>query len=264
MRSFIRQACVASLLIGSLLVAATAHAEDILFFGNSFTSSNDIPKMVEVIATSKGKTAATKAVTKGGQGFSYHLSKPATDEALQSKSWNWVVLQDQSLNPTHVGKSDFMKTGQELAQRVAKLSPKANLVLYETWAYSPKHAIFSSTSKDKAAFANPDEMYAELHKSYAGLHDALKAPASQQQVLVAPVGAAFARCVKEHPEIQIYGGDHKHPSLAGSYLSAAVIYATLFNDSPIGAAPGKKVDPQEAKILQEVAEKTVAELRAQK
>lgn len=239
-------------------------ADDVLFFGNSFTSASDIPKMVEAIATSQGRTVSTMAVTKGGQGFAYHLSKPATDSALESKPWQWVVLQDQSLNPTHAGKDDFLKTGQELAERIANLSPKSKVVLYETWAYSPKHAIFGATSKEKGSFANPDEMYAELRKSYAALQAALKQKSSERTVLVAPVGAAFARCQKEYPEVQIYAADHKHPSIAGSYLSACVLYATLTGDTPVGAAPGRKVDPQEAKILQEVAEKTVGELRASK
>ncbi len=233
-------------------------AEDVLFFGNSFTSANNIPKMVETIAGSKGKVASTIAVTKGGQGWAYHLAKPATDPALQSKSWNWIVLQDYSLNATHGRKvEDFFKTGEGLYERVAKLSPQANILLYQTWAYSPEHPVFKGDGEEKVHFASPGEMEGEIQKNYAALQTRLQAKDPQRTVLIAPVGAAFARCVREHPEISIYGTDFKHPSMEGSYLSAAVIYAVLFKDSPLGAAPAKKVDPQEAKLLQQVAADTV-------
>ena len=44
-----------------------------------------------------------------------------------------------------------------------------------------------------------------------------------QQVVLAPVGTAFARCLKEFPEINIYGSDKYHASVEGSYLAALVI-----------------------------------------
>lgn len=237
-----------------LFLLPTLRADDVLFFGNSFTFVNDIPGMMEAIAVSKGKTVSTLKVTQSGEGWAYHLSKPATDIALKSRTWNWVVLQDYSLNATHARKvEDFMKTGQEFEDRIAQESPKANILLYETWAYSPKHPIFAATAKSPAQFASPDEMYGEIHKNYAALQAALQGRDAQRQVLLAPVGTAFAQCAREHPEINLYAIDFKHPSPSGSYLSALVLYATLFHDSPLGAAPGRKVDPGVAKALQEVA-----------
>ncbi len=237
---------------------ATLRAEDILFFGNSFTSSNDIPKMVEAIAVSKGKAVTVMAVTKGGQGFPYHLGNPATDPALESKPWNWVVLQDYSLAPTHARKvEDFMKYGQAFYDRIVQKSPAAGVVLYETWAFSPKHALFTAAEGKKAQFASPDELTGELQKNYAALQAVLQAKDPKRPVLVAPVGTAFANCVRTHPDVNLFAPDFKHPNVDGSYLSALVIYATVYKDSPLGAAPGKKVKPADAKILQEVAEATI-------
>jgi hypothetical protein len=38
----------------------------------------------------------------------------------------------------------------------------------------------------------------------------------------------------EHPDL--YDTDGSHPSLAGSYLAACVLFATLFGESPVGIA----------------------------
>ncbi len=246
---------VVLLLFGML---SLLRGEDVLFFGDSFTYVNDVPAMVEAIAASKGKTVVTMAVTKGGMSWAYHLKQPATDAALKSKAWNWVVLQDYSLEATHATKvDDFMSNGQVFDDRIAQESPQAGIVLYETWAYGAKHPIFKGTSTAPAKFTGPDEMYGEIHQNFAALQAVLQARDPKRQVRIAPVGTAFAQCVREHPEIHLYVSDFKHPSPAGSYLAALVIYATLTGDSPQGAVDGRKVDAAADKILREVAAEVV-------
>ena len=49
-----------------------------------------------------------------------------------------------------------------------------------------------------------------------------------------PVGLAFQRSQKENPDIELFTPDKRHPSKAGTYLMAAVIYASLYKVSPIG------------------------------
>lgn len=281
------------------IVAAVAaplpvFAEDVLFFGNSFTSSNNIPQMVQEISASKNKPLTTTRVTKGGQGFSYHLLKPATDEALKSKPWAWIILQDHSLGATTAAgnRGDFITNGQKFYERIVAESPTASIVLYETWALSAKHASFKSAvalapgnpvttpsaatpskpgdakadmedeedpsgakkgSVKTVLFADPAEMYGQIHAKYGELQVILQAKDPRRKVVIAPVGTAFAKCVKEHPEIDLYGKDLKHPSFEGSYLSALVIYATITGDSPVGAVVTKKVNPDRARVLQQLA-----------
>lgn len=240
-------------------------ADDILFVGNSFTYGGaepgvadfgGVPKLVEAIAASKGKAAATRMVTTGGKDWGFHLKNPVTDEALRSKAWNWVVLQDYSSKPTHAGNVDeFMKNGQLFYDRIVQESPQAQIVLYATWALGPKNAIFSATPSSKQ-FADPAEMTEEIAKNYDILADHLRAEDSHREVRVAPVGLAFAQCLKKNPEISLYGGDSKHANRNGSYLAALVIYATIFHDSPQGATgklPGFTLPPEEAAKLQAVA-----------
>jgi len=258
-------------------------ADDALFVGNSFTEANHLTKLVEDVAASKGRKLETGAHTRGGMGWSFHLSGTGINDQLKSKSWNWVVLQDYSTNATHINQSDrggFEKTGEEFYDRIAQFAPQAAIVLYETWAYDGKSAIYKGAApasdaeknaegkpeekkggkahSPQAEFANPDEMMGEIQKSFTTLQATLQAKDAKRQVLIAPVGEAFAKCVHEHPEINIYSKDRKHPDLQGSYLAACVIYATCYHDSPVGAAPAPTLKADEAKTLQEIAEAVTA------
>jgi hypothetical protein len=49
-----------------------------------------------------------------------------------------------------------------------------------------------------------------------------------------PVGAAWLAVWKRDPSVALYSPDGLHPSIAGSYLAAAVMYAKLYAKSPVG------------------------------
>jgi len=250
-----------------LFVLPIARADDALFFGNSFT--NRIPSIVTDIAKSKGKDLATKGIIKNGQDLGAHLAGHGADDALKSKSWATVVLQDLSLNPTHARDSKkFMNYGDRFYDKIVQNAPGATIVLYETWAYSAQHYFITGGPDPKLKldgvedappakgptpkFASADEMYGEIHASYAALQVALQAKDAKRKILIAPVGTAFAQCIKDHPKINLYIKDLKHPSAAGNYLAACVLYATITGDNPVGAE-SKGVPDADAKILQEIA-----------
>ena len=232
---------------------AAARAEDVLFIGNSFTRS--VPKVVEAIAKANGKTLTTGEVVKGGQNWGYHLAQPATSKAIGEKQWDAVVLQDYSSEPTRIGKVDkFMADGETFYRKIRAASPKATVVLYQTWALDEDNPIFAKEPTTKK-FASPEEMTADLIKNYAALAKKLEEIEAGEQVRVAPVGEAFAKCIATHPDIDMMGKDNKHPTDTGRYLSSLVIYATLFNTSPIGEVPSTvKVKPDVAKVLQQIAD----------
>ena len=257
----------------SLLFLSTTAlpADNLLFIGNSFTQGagdiwvagmGGIPKLVEAIAASKVKTETTTILAKGGKDWEYFLARPDTDSALKSKPWDWVVIQDYSTKATHVSKANtFIADGEAFYDRIAQEAPQAKIVLYETWAYDAKNHVFTGVS-DRKGFVNQDEMIGEISRKYAALLTALQAKDPKRVVVMAPVGEAFARCAKEHPEIVLYNQkDFKHPRQLGSYLSALVIYATIFQDNPTGAVAIFKhfaIDPKDAASLQAVAVEATA------
>jgi hypothetical protein len=224
-----------------LLIAvscASAQANDVLFFGNSFTQgetapavkkNGGVPKLVEAIALVRGNQVTTTAVIAGGQNWSYHLAQPKTDAALKSKNWNWVVLQDYSTRPTSAGDiAQFMKDGETFSDRIAATSPKAGIVLFETWS-RPGRAFYRE--KPGNALSGPEEMMSQVHKSYVDLQRDLEDKNPNRPVYLAPVGTAFATVRAAYPEIIVDAPDQHHATAEGYYLAALVLYVTICHDS---------------------------------
>jgi hypothetical protein len=75
------------------------------------------------------------------------------------------------------------------------------------------------------------------------LKDRLEALEPGDQVLLAPVGAAFQLTRLANPEIVLQDAakDTKHGTDTGKYLAALVLYSTMFHDAPPPVTPGVKV-----------------------
>jgi hypothetical protein len=200
-------------------------------------------------------------VTKGGQSWAYHLAQPITDQTLNEKVWSWVVLQDYSTRPTSSGDiTQFMKDGETFSDRIAVNSPKAGIILYETWA-RPVGSFYGG--KEGKTLANPEQMMSELHDSYAKLQADLAAKNPNRPVRVAPVGTAFAASKAANPEIVVDAKDAHHASAEGYYLAALVIYETIYGGSVKGAPAefyngAVKFSPDVAAKLQDIADKVCA------
>jgi hypothetical protein len=102
------------------------------------------------------------------------------------------------------------------------------------------------------AYADKPDMTAELAEAYT------KA-ANENGALVIPAGLAFAKSVKRNPELNLYAADKRHPSLAGTYLAACTVYASLFKKSPVGLKYTAGLDEASATTLQTAAWETVQE-----
>jgi len=235
----LRLFCLCVLVAGASL---RAKADDVLFFGNSFTfgasvpglsTHGGVPKMVEAIARAKAHAMTAESLTSPGVTFGYHLAQPATAAALASKAWTWVVLQDYSTEPTRMGSvPQFMRDGVTFSARIARHSPHAGIVLYETWARPP--GVFYKTSGGRQ-FTGPADMMSDLHRSYDDLGKKLAAMNPDRPVRVALVGTAFARCHAEFPAIGLDAADHHHATQEGYYLAALVIFEAIYHDSAANA-----------------------------
>jgi hypothetical protein len=101
-------------------------------------------------------------------------------------------------------------------------------------------------------------------------------------VKVAPVALAFRRSLQEQPDLKLYAADSAHPSWGGLYLQGCVLYATIFERSPVGltyrgsgAAPDEwealtrmllsedcVLSEEDAAFLQRIAWETVRDYQA--
>ena len=77
--------------------------------------------------------------------------------------------------------------------------------------------------------------------------------ADELDALLAPAGIGFMRCAQEYPDIELWDTDKQHPSLAGSYLAACILYSVIYQESPENCPYISELDQDVASKLQSIA-----------
>ena len=83
--------------------------------------------------------------------------------------------------------------------------------------------------------------------------------ANANDALVIPAGLAFAKAIAKRASIELYQADKRHPTLAGTYLAACTVYATLYRKTPVGLAYTAGLSPDLATLLQTAAWESIQE-----
>lgn len=84
--------------------------------------------------------------------------------------------------------------------------------------------------------------------------------ANEIEALVIPVGLALQEAYRQRPGIKLQMGyDDYHPTLAGQYLASSVVYASLYERSPVGNPYDYfgALDKDTKEFVQKVAYETV-------
>jgi hypothetical protein len=227
----------------------TQGAQYFLYVGNSFFYyNNGMPSYVTRLADGSPDVERPKLrgtmVTIGGSGFDWHdLDVYLRPNAIgyyvfdkdnnivfnkRDKFYDAVIMMDCSQCPIHPQLSAVF---EEYARKNAEIARRHDVepILFMSWAY-----------KDRP------EMTERLAEAYTRAGNANK-------MLVIPAGLSFARVVKERPDLELYQSDKRHPSLIGTYLAAATIYATLTGLSPETSAFTADIEPQLGKYLRAAA-----------
>ena len=145
-----------------------------------------------------------------------------------------VIMMGCSLCPIHPErKQNFNKYVKEHALTIRAKGSEP--MLFMSWAYKNKPEMFFDLKKEFLSAANLNDL------------------------LLIPVGEAFHKFNNSHPDIDLYTQDLRHPSKEGSYMAAAVIFATLYGRSTFGNAGMMDLSPEIAYKIQKVADETVEE-----
>ena len=72
----------------------------VLFLGNSYTASNNLPSLCQQFAEAEGNVLITDSNTPGGQTLISHSTNSTSLQKISQGNWDYVVLQDQSQVPT--------------------------------------------------------------------------------------------------------------------------------------------------------------------
>jgi hypothetical protein len=209
----------------------------VLFLGNSYTLANDLPAVFRDLARGAGRNVETGMVAGGGETLADHAASSETAGAIGGSHWEFVVLQEQSQIPSleSARRSQMYPAARSLvaAIRTAGATP----VLLETWAHRDG---WPENGLDYGA------MQAAIDEGYTTIGRELS-------VGVAPVGEAWQTTLRQHPTIALWQEDGSHPSIAGTYLAACVLYVRIFNASPVGIPVTDGLAPDIAGALQAIA-----------
>lgn len=260
-----RSICMAAVLIAVAAVGAAQaqtkpnvvdigmQPKSFLFVGNSFYYYNNSMHNYFLDLARAGDDANRRAyratsVTISGSGLNWHdmeaYFKPGGMASYSfvennqvvfntfDKPFDVVIMNDCSQCPVHPQLAGLFREYAKKHSDTVR-SHGAIPVLFMTWAYQDK-----------------PEMTRELAEQYT-------LEGNRNGALVVPAGLAFAKAIAGKPDVVMYQPDKRHPSVAGTYLSAATIYAAIYRKSPVGLPAVAGLDMETAKFLQTVAWETV-------
>jgi hypothetical protein len=203
---FKRYILIACLALSAFQTCGSQTSTRILFIGNSFTFFNGgLDKQLKGLAPS----AEVECLALGGYTLEKHWTDGNAVRMIREGKWDYVILQEQSQIPV-INRKKFYDFAERFNEEIRRSGAKAILLM--TWE-RPDSREFGVTTQNLAA-------------SYSALGKELN-------VKVAPAGLAFARSVRVKPELVLYRQDG-HPTLEGTYLTACVLYLTIFEKSPVG------------------------------
>ncbi len=227
-----------------------AQPTKILWIGNSYVTTNDLPFLVYKLALSNGDTIIYDNASPGGSNLAQHSTNSTTLSKINAQNWDYVVLQEQSqmpsFSPSQV-QTDTYPYAALLNDLILANDSCTETVFYMTWGRKYGDASNCAIYPPVCTF---DGMQARLRQSYVEMAD-------DNQALVSPVGQAFKYARLADSTINLYSIDNSHPSLAGTYLAACTFYATIFETSPVGLSYTAGLNATQAAFLQQIAYQTV-------
>lgn len=224
--------------------------QKVLFIGNSYVYTNDLPNAVKTLALGCGDTLEYSQSTPGGCTFQQHLSNTTTMGYVNAGGWDKVILQEQSQLPSFpIGnvQNQCFPFAQQLCQQIRNVTPSANIVFYMTWGRKNGDATNCANYPPLCTYQGMDSL---LYWRYMQM-------AEDNSAIVSPVGRVWHAIRDSHPEIELYSSDESHPSVAGTYAAAVTFYTILFRKSPALITNNLTVDAATAQIIRETVQTVV-------
>jgi hypothetical protein len=178
----------------------------VLFIGNSLTYTNDLPSIVEAMAEAAGqKRFAHKSVAFANYSLEDHWNQGDARKALADKKWDIVVLQ-QGPSASTEGRALLLEYSRRFADLIRSAGAKP--ALYMVWPSTSRAGDFD------------------------GVSESYRLAAKEVEGMLFPAGDAWRAAWRRDAKLALYSPDGLHPTLAGSYLAALVIYEQLYGQLP--------------------------------
>ena len=238
-------------------LTANATIRKVLFIGNSYIYTNNMPLMFQTLTGSMGDTLIYDQSTIGGYTFSMHDTTAATITKIFSQQWDIVVLQEQSelpsFPPAEVD-TEVYPYAHRLDSLIHANDSCTQTMFLMTWGHANGDPLNCSSYPVICTYTG---MQLRLRQSYMQM-------TQDNNAIVAPVGAAWQVMMDSFaPGIWLYISDSSHPDPSGSYLESCVLYSSIFHKPTLGCTYTAGIASADAATIQRISDKVVLDSLAQ-
>lgn len=205
------------------LVAIQPAAEvRILFLGNSHTSYNNLPSMVESLLESDGSGRKVQVESRMAGFLEDYWKIDEVKRQLASKKWNIAVLQGAKISSSH--KYNYNHDG---AVEIAKLAKRSGTrpMFFAEW---------------------PRKNWKETDY-ILGIYNQIAKDAGGAEVVKVPV--AWDMALAKDPKLSLWTSDGNHALGPGSFLAALTIYFAIAGDERTPTWRPERIDAKTADLF---------------
>lgn len=174
---------------------------DVLFIGNSLTSTNNLPKLLERRAKQSGILITTKMIALPDYAIVDHWEDGEIQKLIITKNYEYVIIQ-QGPSSQDFGKQLLFEYGEKL--NILCRNNDAELCFFMVWPSLEYYHTFDGVIKN----------YTEI--------------AERTNSILCPVGKIWKDHFDSTENFDYYGKDGFHPSVMGSQVAADVIFESIF------------------------------------
>jgi hypothetical protein len=228
----------------------TAKNTKILFIGNSYTSVNCLPGLFKALSRSAGLAVEVGASMSDGFRFVDHEQLKATQDLINLAAWDFVILQNQSQEPSFRSEdviASQVPHAQALVNAIHKKNPNAQIIYYVPQAHRQGDPAYCNSYSQVCSFGGMTEALINGYRQYqAATGGKLANAGGAWKAVVDDKAAPFSAGL-------LWQNDDSHPTILGSYLTAATIFSTIFNRTPVGLFHPAEISDVNASYLQKIA-----------
>ena len=243
---------IQTLFVAALAMSTLAHAttRKVLYIGNSYTATNNLPAIVDSIATAMGDTIIYDVSAPGGYTFQMHSTNATTLAKIAAQQWDVVILKEQSQRPAFPPSqvaTEVYPYARILDSLIHANDSCTQTMFMMTWGRANGDA---SNCASYPVICTYSGMQMRLRESYLQM-------AVDNHGDVIPVGNAFRIMMDSAYTPWLYSPDSSHPSLAGSYLQACNVYSSIFHRPVKNCSFLAGLIATDASLLKRVSDKVV-------
>ncbi len=238
--------CTSGLLSNNNQTSKIIASVKVLFLGNSLTG-HSLPEVVNRLTdNTKNNIYVDDIILYGHSLYEISQSDSFTTK-LSSERWDYIVMQE---SPYRIAYPDSfprfpIRYALDRIKNMAYDNDKdTKLMFFMPYAYKDGMAWYKNYTDD----------FFEMQQK---IYDNSIIFANDYNMKIAPVGWAWYNVMYEGSAIELYTSDMSHPTVEGTYLSACVIYSSIFEDELINNHYISTISYTSAYYLQSVASSTV-------